>query len=149
MHIAANLRQIRTERGYSQSDIAEVLDTTQQQYSKYEKGIHELPTRHILTLCDFYNISADKLLGISKKATKPAQESINALRELKYIDTLNFSSYNEFLKLILRNNKFLSIKENLGMHIVYLLICEKTGEKIDEQYYLQLCEEDMQFFEEE
>lgn len=59
-----NLRKIRTAKGYSQSDIANVLNTTQQQYSKYETGTQELPARHILTLCQFYCVSADELLGI-------------------------------------------------------------------------------------
>lgn len=59
-----NLRKIRTAKGYSQLDIANVLNTTQQQYSKYETGTQELPARHILTLCQFYRISADELLGI-------------------------------------------------------------------------------------
>ena len=59
-----NLRKIRTKNGYSQLDIANVLNTTQQQYSKYETGTQELPARHILTLCRFYHVSADELLGL-------------------------------------------------------------------------------------
>lgn len=58
------LREIRTQKGYSQLDIAEILNTTQQQYSKYEVGTQELPARHIVTLCKFYKISADLLLGL-------------------------------------------------------------------------------------
>lgn len=61
-----SLREIRTKKGYSQLDIANVLNTTQQQYSKYETGVQELPARHIITLCRFYNISADDLLGIKQ-----------------------------------------------------------------------------------
>lgn len=59
-----NLREIRTNRGYSQLEIANVLNTTQQQYSKYEVSTQELPARHIITLCRFYNISADEILGL-------------------------------------------------------------------------------------
>lgn len=58
------LKEIRIQKGYSQMDIAEVLNTTQQQYSKYEIGTQELPARHVIALCTFYNISADILLGI-------------------------------------------------------------------------------------
>lgn len=58
------LREIRTAKGFSQQDIANVLNTTQQQYSKYETGTQELPARHIIALCKFYQISADELLGI-------------------------------------------------------------------------------------
>lgn len=66
MDIIANLRTIRNERGLSQAQVAELLETTQQQYSKYEKGTHEIPVRHVITLCKFYEISADWLLGLKE-----------------------------------------------------------------------------------
>lgn len=58
------IKQARIQRGYSQIKIAEILNTTQQQYSKYENGQNEIPIRHIITLCRFYEISADWLLGL-------------------------------------------------------------------------------------
>ena len=67
MDVVQNLRLIRTRKGYSQMDIAEVLNTTQQQYSKYENGQNEIPVRHVLTLCKFYEISADWLLGLKEE----------------------------------------------------------------------------------
>ena len=65
MDLVSNLRMIRRERGLSQEDIADVLDTTQQQYSKYENGTNELPVRHVITLCRYYGVSADWLLGLT------------------------------------------------------------------------------------
>jgi len=67
LDVIQNLRIIRTKKGYSQMDIAEVLGTTQQQYSKYENGQNEIPVRHVITLCKFYGISADWLLGLKEK----------------------------------------------------------------------------------
>ena len=64
MTLTENLRHIRTLRKLSQEDVAAVLDTTQQQYSKYENGYNEIPVRHVITLCKFYNISSDWLLGL-------------------------------------------------------------------------------------
>ena len=64
MDICERLRVIRTKKGYSQMDIAEVLDMQQQRYSRYETGQNEIPVRHIITLCKFYSISADWLLGL-------------------------------------------------------------------------------------
>ena len=60
------LRELRENRDLKQSDIAMVLNTTQQVYSRYETGINELPLRHLVTLCRFYNVSADYLLGLTK-----------------------------------------------------------------------------------
>ena len=63
------LRELRESRDLKQSDIAMVLNTTQQVYSRYETGINELPLRHLVTLCSFYHVSADYLLGLNKEDT--------------------------------------------------------------------------------
>ena len=67
MDVIQNIRKIRIKKGYSQMDIAEVLNTTQQQYSKYENGQNEIPVRHVITLCKFYGISSDWLLGLKEE----------------------------------------------------------------------------------
>lgn len=64
MDYITNIRNLRKERGYSQADIAEMLETTQQHYSCYENGKNELPIRHLIALCKFYKVSSDYILGI-------------------------------------------------------------------------------------
>ena len=61
------LKELREDRDYSQKEIAQVLKTTQQVYSRYENGINELPIHHLVELCKFYNVSADYILGINQK----------------------------------------------------------------------------------
>ena len=61
------LRDLREDRDLRQADIAELLHTTQQVYSRYEKGINEMPIRHLRTLCQFYRVSADYVLGLNQK----------------------------------------------------------------------------------
>lgn len=58
------LRELREDRDKKQSELAAVLGTTQQVYSRYENGINELPIRHLRTLCLYYQVSADYILGI-------------------------------------------------------------------------------------
>lgn len=58
------LRELREDHDYTQSKIAQVLNTTQQVYSRYERGINEMPVRHLRTLCTFYKVSADYVLGL-------------------------------------------------------------------------------------
>lgn len=60
-----NLRVIREDRGYTQKQIAEVLETTQQYYSDYENGKRDIPIRVYITLSKFYNVSIDYLAGQS------------------------------------------------------------------------------------
>ena len=64
--LVKNLRESREELDLKQKDIAKLLGTTQQVYSRYENGENEIPVRHIITLCKFYNVSADYILGLKK-----------------------------------------------------------------------------------
>ena len=61
------LKELREDRDLKQSTIAHVLGTTQQVYSRYENGINEMPIRHLRTLCQYYNVSADYILGLEQK----------------------------------------------------------------------------------
>lgn len=58
-----NLRTIREDRGYTQKQIAEVLETTRQYYSDYENGKRDIPIRIYITLSKFYGVSIDYLAG--------------------------------------------------------------------------------------
>ena len=61
------LVRLRRESGKSQSDIALVLETTQQQISKYENEIQELPVRHLIRLAEYYGVSLDYIAGLSEE----------------------------------------------------------------------------------
>lgn len=58
------IRELREDRDLTQSDIAKILGTTQQVYSRYEKGENEMPIRHLIRLCQFYKVSADYILNL-------------------------------------------------------------------------------------
>ncbi|MDE6469538.1 MAG: helix-turn-helix domain-containing protein [Eubacterium sp.] len=59
------IRDLREDNDYKQSDVAEVLNITQQQYSKIEIGITEITADILIKLSEFYNVSVDYLLGKS------------------------------------------------------------------------------------
>ena len=56
------LRGLREDNDLTQAQVAEVLGTSQTMYARYERGANELPLHHLITLCRFYNVSADYLL---------------------------------------------------------------------------------------
>ena len=58
------LRELREDNDLRQEDIANLLKTTQQVYSRYEKGINEIPIRHLITIARFYNVSIDYIVGV-------------------------------------------------------------------------------------
>ena len=63
------IRELREDNDLKQSDVADVLGTTQQVYSRYENGVNEIPVRHIITLCKFYRVSADHILGLDQNSS--------------------------------------------------------------------------------
>ena len=61
------IRDLREDHDKTQQEIAEVLGTSQTMYARYERGANELPIRHLITLCQYYRVSADYILGLSEK----------------------------------------------------------------------------------
>ena len=61
------LRDLREDHDKTQQEIADVLGTSQTMYARYERGANELPIHHLVTLCRFYNVSADYILGLNEK----------------------------------------------------------------------------------
>ena len=57
------IRDMREDADKTQAEIAAVLGTSQTMYARYERGANELPIHHLLTLCRYYQVSADYLLG--------------------------------------------------------------------------------------
>lgn len=60
-----DLRKLRDQReinGFKQSEVAEILGTSQTMYARYERGANEMPIHHLVTLCRLYNVSADYFL---------------------------------------------------------------------------------------
>ncbi|MBP3634458.1 MAG: helix-turn-helix transcriptional regulator [Oscillospiraceae bacterium] len=82
------LRDLRTDHDFSQKDIAGILGISQQHYSLYEKGEYELPLRHFATLAEYYNVSADYLLGRCKYHEKGELDSLFVTRSLSARDFL-------------------------------------------------------------
>ena len=68
MYYTQRLKDLREDRDLHQADLAEVLDTSQQQYSLYETGKRKMDVEQIIKICEFYNISADYLLGFTNEA---------------------------------------------------------------------------------
>ena len=69
------LRGLREDNDLTQAQVAAVLGTSQTMYARYERGANEMPLRHFIALCRFYNVSADFLLDTTpnpkKKQKKP------------------------------------------------------------------------------
>ena len=58
------LRGLREDKDLTQQDIADFLKIGRTMYRRYETGETEIPVRHLKTLCVFYGVSSDYVLGL-------------------------------------------------------------------------------------
>lgn len=58
------LKDLREDNNYKQSDIAKILNCTQQQYSNIEMGKSEISADRLIKLAALYNVSTDYILGL-------------------------------------------------------------------------------------
>lgn len=64
MEIYEIIRGLREDSDLTQQDIANLLKIGRTMYRRYETGETEIPTRHVKSLCNFYGVSADYILGL-------------------------------------------------------------------------------------
>lgn len=57
------LRQLRQEKGMTLKEVASVLNINLMTYAHYEHGDREPSIDMLRRLCDFYDVSADYLIG--------------------------------------------------------------------------------------
>lgn len=68
------IRNLREDSDKTQQEIADVLGTSQTMYARYERDASELPIHHLLTLCDYYGVSADYILGRADRKNKTVKK---------------------------------------------------------------------------
>lgn len=59
------LRDLREDHDLSQQYVAGYLQMKQPQYSRYERGLRDIPTDALIRLAQLYKTSTDYLLGLT------------------------------------------------------------------------------------
>ena len=67
MDYRERLRNIREDRDLTQAEIGKLLNKSQQGYNHIEIGRAELKIEDLVTLCRFYDLSADYIIGLVDK----------------------------------------------------------------------------------
>lgn len=65
------LKDLREDHDMSQQDVADFLHMKQPQYSRYERGVRDIPTDVLIRLAKLYNTSTDYILGLTNHS-KPS-----------------------------------------------------------------------------
>lgn len=63
------LKDLREYHDLPQKEVAEYLDMKQPQYSRYERGIRDIPTDVLIRLARLYRTSTDYILGLIGRTT--------------------------------------------------------------------------------
>lgn len=59
------IKDLREDRDLSQEQVAEYLGMKQPQYSRYERGLRDIPTDILIKLAELYGTSTDFILGLT------------------------------------------------------------------------------------
>lgn len=96
------LKNIRTERGFSLSDVGEKIDVSPSYIFRLEKGERKNPSISIISkLCNFYNLDLSSVLKLAGIEENPLNKEIHSkfdlLQELKlhekvYINNKEYNS---------------------------------------------------------
>lgn len=64
------IREVREDRGFTQQQIADLLNIGQRTYSDYETGKTRIPLESVIALAKFYDLDLNYLTGISQEKKK-------------------------------------------------------------------------------
>lgn len=88
---SSRIKELRLYKNLTQSELAQAIDITQSDVSKYERGQLEPNIRTIRQICSFFNVSADFLLGLeddeSLQPAVPYSTPILTEDEKELVDT--------------------------------------------------------------
>ncbi len=62
--IGQKLKELRKEAGYTQKQVAKLLNKSETGYASWEQGLSEPSVNDLRRLCNIYEITADCLLGL-------------------------------------------------------------------------------------
>ena len=151
MLYSKKLKELRIKNNLKQSDLSDYLNIQRGTYSQYESEYIIIPIKHLISLCDYLNISVDYIFDLNSdekyKKEKPAFDlklSSTRLKEFRKENKLTQKKLSEVLK---SDNSTIS-KYEKGINVIatpFLYdICKKYNisadyllGKIDKPKYLK------------
>lgn len=64
------LKDLREDHDMSQQEVANYLGMKQPQYSRYERGVRDIPSDVLIRLARLYKTSTDYILGLTNNSKK-------------------------------------------------------------------------------
>lgn len=93
-NLSFRLAYYRNKHGYSQQDVAEKLNYSQQTIHKWENDQTKPDYQSLIKLADFYGVSLDELVGHEVKE----KTSVYTNQELFLLDWVNSDEFNDIFQ---------------------------------------------------
>lgn len=65
MYIYQRLKDLREDKDINQKEVADLLNTSREQYSRWERGATEVPFHVVISLARYYKVSIDYIAGLT------------------------------------------------------------------------------------
>ncbi|MCM1053604.1 MAG: helix-turn-helix domain-containing protein [Ruminococcus sp.] len=79
MIYSEKLKNLREENGLKQNELANILSIERNTYSQYESEYSIIPIKHLVNICDYFNVSIDYILGFT--STHRYNKNINGVNK--------------------------------------------------------------------
>lgn len=116
MMILKRIIDIREEYDLSQKDVANILDVSQQTYSRYETEEKIIPIKHLNKFCNHFKVSLDYVIGFTNTRNyKDSKDKINKNivgKRLKEFRTSKNLTQQELAKELNTSHSTISAYEN-------------------------------------
>lgn len=104
------IRFLRTQHGYTQQEIINILGVGKSAYSMYENGERTISVEIVAKLAQLYNVSTDFIIGLSNN-TKSVTSSVDSYLNDKAIKTITKMGNSNDKKALAALNTLLSDKQ--------------------------------------
>ena len=132
------LSKLRLERGYTQEQVASVLNIDRTTYNHYEVQENIIPIKHLISLVNYFNISIDYLFGfVENEQYKNIifdVDNIKAglrLKEFRKENSLTLKDLAAFLNTTFSNISWYEKGRNLIATSFLYMICAKYNISAD------------------
>lgn len=126
MFYGDNLKTLRIREGITQQYLAGLIKVSKSLYCRYEKEIQLIPLKHLITICNFFNVSLDYIFGFSK---------------LKQYPVIKYEDYKSNLKLFRQEKKITQNKLATFLNTTHSVIAdyERGRYLIATPFLYQIC----------
>ncbi len=117
------LAELRQERGLTQKELGQVLCVSTGTISNYETGVHLPDAYKIITLADYFGVSTDYLLGLTR-----IRETQTDFQKKILENKTTYDAFNTFLSLPAElQQSFEHIFSSLELNVVFSQYRKKDG----------------------